>query len=271
MHNVNYLKIKSIILSIGFLILFTLGCSNDTDFPLKVNFELSFNGSPITCDQPFPVLTTQWRWQNVQFYLHDFKIFDENGFQPVKLVANKGFDQEVALIGGVCNQQQQWQVELIGAKPIKNATHIEFTLGVPFNKNHQNPLTQQAPLNQSDMFWIWQTGHKFLRMELMGKDESNQTARDWLLHLGSTGCSSVAPVRAPNTECKNPNRITYKLAWNKQTTIQIDFAQLFDKPESLDFNTCQSNPDDPSCDYWLPKLGLGLSTQSLFSTKINSK
>ena len=58
---------------------------------------------------------------------------------------------------------------------------IEFMLGVPFDRNHGNPLHAAPPLDGPAMFWSWQSGHKFVRLDL---------ADVWSLHLGSTGCVS---------------------------------------------------------------------------------
>ena len=45
---------------------------------------------------------------------------------------------------------------------------------MPWQLNHQNPLTASSPLNISEMFWSWQLGHKFLRFDsnvLLAKKE----------------------------------------------------------------------------------------------------
>ena len=43
---------------------------------------------------------------------------------------------------------------------------IRLTVGVPFELNHANPLAAAAPLDRGEMFWSWQSGHKFLRADL---------------------------------------------------------------------------------------------------------
>ena len=78
---------------------------------------------------------------------------------------------------------------------------LEFDLGVPFERNHANPLTAPPPLNAASMFWTWQTGYKFLRLDL---------GTDWSFHLGSTGCVSESAVRPPEA-CRQPNRATIRL------------------------------------------------------------
>src|SRR5690606_39726454 len=66
-----------------------------------------------------------------------------------------------------------------------------------FALNHLDASTAPSPLNFTAMFWSWQSGYKFLRV-----DTADDTFR---VHLGSTGCSSPGPSRPP-TSCSAPNR-----------------------------------------------------------------
>ena len=43
---------------------------------------------------------------------------------------------------------------------------LSFNIGVPFAINHQNPLLQESPLNDSSMFWAWRNGYKFVRWDM---------------------------------------------------------------------------------------------------------
>ncbi|MEE4246210.1 MAG: MbnP family copper-binding protein, partial [Kangiellaceae bacterium] len=149
-----------------------------------------------------------------------------------------------------------------------NYVILAFEIGVPFELNHLNPLTQEFPLNQPDMFWAWRNGHKFLRLELSAVNE------DWLFHLGSTGCNSAAPVRAPEQECLQPNRIHVHLNLkqgsidtNNSINIVADLSKLFDKIDLAKSNGCQSDPNDPNCPEILEQIGAGESAQRLFRLK----
>ena len=95
---------------------------------------------------------------------------------------------------------------------------VEFELGVPFEHNHANPLTAPPPLNVSSMFWTWQTGYKFLRLDL---------GNDWSFHLGSTGCVSASAVRPPQA-CNRPNLATVRLpaAAAFQGVVVVDLDSL---------------------------------------------
>ena len=108
---------------------------------------------------------------------------------------------------------------LLGTVRRGDYVSMEFLLGVPFEANHGNPLHAQPPLNQPAMFWSWQAGHKFLRLDV------NNT---WSFHLGSTGCHSASAVRAPEAECRRPNLARIRLPASAATdgTVAVDLAVL---------------------------------------------
>lgn len=106
---------------------------------------------------------------------------------------------------------------------------LNFTLGVPFESNHANPLKQISPLNISSMFWSWQMGYKFMRIDLSAPDDK------FSFHLGSVGCQSASRVRAPEMECENANRVPISIDIQpevlkvNQNIIHIDIAIQLDK------------------------------------------
>jgi uncharacterized repeat protein (TIGR04052 family) len=174
----------------------------------------------------------------------------------------------VALIGENCadvKAQANWQIKLAQKPLIKDITRLRFTLGVPFALNHLNPLTQPSPLNDSSMFWVWQTGHKFLRLEL-----ATATANDnWLFHLGSTGCSAPSVMRAPKQPCAQPNQVVVELPFPKQSDPQInnihfDLNKLLQGVNVTMNSSCQSAPDDKNCIKPLNNIGV-TGQQKVFS------
>ena len=90
------------------------------------------------------------------FYLSSFESEDK-----LSLLSSEFTNDSVALLGADCSEQA-WQVKL--NKHIEAGQTLNFELGVPFEQNHTNPLTAQAPLNVSEMFWSWQLGHKFFTL-----------------------------------------------------------------------------------------------------------
>ncbi len=107
---------------------------------------------------------------------------------------------------------------------------LRFTVGVPEALNHANPLTAAFPLNDSGMFWSWQQGYKFLRIDATGSNK-------WALHVGSTGCQSPSAIRPPASPCTQSNRVTITLPdYNPSSDhIAVDIralAALVDKHAS---------------------------------------
>jgi uncharacterized repeat protein (TIGR04052 family) len=97
----------------------------------------------------------------------------------------------------------------------KTPVTLSFNVGVPFAVNHQNPLTQASPLNDSSMFWVWRNGYKFIRWDMQ-----SESGDSWSFHLGSVGCESAAMVRAPQKPCAQPNLIPVEV------TLPFDSIQL---------------------------------------------
>ncbi|WP_026193671.1 MbnP family copper-binding protein [Teredinibacter turnerae] len=107
---------------------------------------------------------------------------------------------------------------------------LRFTVGVPEALNHANPLTAAFPLNDSGMFWSWQQGYKFLRIDATGSNK-------WALHVGSTGCQSPSAIRPPASPCTQSNRVTITLPDYNPASDQIAvdiraLAALVDKHAS---------------------------------------
>ena len=144
-----------------------------------------------------------------------------------------------------------------GTLPFGDYVGIKFQMGVPFEENHQNQPTADAPLNLSSMWWNWQGGYKFLRI-----DSGNFSENGWRMHLGSTGCDGD-PDSGGTTQCGAPNRVEVELDDFDPTTevIVFDVAALVDGA-ALDENQegtpvgCMAGPMDSDCAPIFDNLGL---------------
>jgi uncharacterized repeat protein (TIGR04052 family) len=138
-------------------------------------------------------------------------------------------------------------------------TGVRFLLGVPFNLNHANAATAASPLNLSAMFWSWQDGYKFLRID---------TAFDNLrVHLGSIGCQTGPG--GVTTGCSRPNVGEVNLDnFNPATSvIDVDIAALLSDSDinSNQVNTapgCQSEANDLDCVPIFKNLGVNFDDGS---------
>lgn len=137
---------------------------------------------------------------------------------------------------------------------------VGFEIGVPFALNHGNPLLAAAPLNDDSMFWVWQTGHKFLRLDWANKIET--VSRGGAFHIGSTGCSAESIMRSPSSECAQPNRLQldfpeFDLEHN---ALQFQLAPFIGESQRATLRCTGSYSADAACANVLEKIGLDFNT-----------
>jgi uncharacterized repeat protein (TIGR04052 family) len=142
---------------------------------------------------------------------------------------------------------------------------LEFTLGVPFDRNHGDPTVQPSPLSQTRLFWSWNAGYKFMRVDMRATPAGSDTAapKSWVIHLGSTGCTPSGGASVVPTACANPNRarIVLRSLDPLHDVIAVDLGALLAESDLL-VNTektaagCMSAGTDPDCGPLFGSLGL---------------
>lgn len=188
----------------------------------------------------------------LRFYVSELAVIDEEGRAvPVGLDANAWQNDGTALValGGVTENR-------VVSGRVQNGRFeaIEFLLGVPFERNHGNPLATAPPLNLPSMFWTWQSGYKFVRLDI---------GNDWSFHLGSTGCVSASAVRPPGEPCRQPNAARIRLANDAPLvgTIAVDLdALLAHIDTAVGANCMAAYADHEACRGLLANLGLDPAT-----------
>jgi uncharacterized repeat protein (TIGR04052 family) len=255
------------------------GCSQEKR-PTIIIFQPVYENVALTCKSKFHVDNgnktvneepQHWKYQQLQFYIHGVEVNTKNnGWQPWAMTTNENQSSNTALLGGTCNEGNEvsnWQLELVPLEESILIADIRFILGVPFELNHLNPLTQPSPLNDSSMFWGWRGGHKFMRVELKSQDD------DWLFHLGSTGCKALSPVRAPKSECLHANRVKVSVPYtDKRSVLKFDLTLLLRDIALTRENSCQSAPDEESCKVLFKNLDMaadGSNESLLFKAQKN--
>ena len=250
--------------------------------PTEIKVSTLWQDKALLCKQDFIVQDSEnWVIDQLHFFLSDVQVQWQNGqWQSLSLAENKFQNSGVVLIGGHCQQntqaeqQSNWQINLLENIDVSKVKALTFTLGVPFEQNHLNPLKQKSPLNLPDMFWVWQTGHKFLRAELSSSNSS------WLFHLGSTACSAVSSLRMPKQACLRPNRIRYQLPMSnisndKQLNINFHLDKLLTNVQLSTAKACQSNAENSTCQQLFKNLALladtQVSEQEVFSLSYSKK
>jgi uncharacterized repeat protein (TIGR04052 family) len=160
--------------------------------------------------------------KRLQFYVSSVELLQGDGVsQPLELTALSPRQSDrvalIDLIGGPSGGNV-----LAGSVARGTYTGIRFSVAVPFDLNHANPLTAGAPLNRAELFWNWQSGYKFLRFELTDDEHAGA------FHLGSTGCSSASALRPPQLPCAYPNAMRVELHGldPARQSVQVRVADL---------------------------------------------
>lgn len=234
------------------------------------------------CDSGQQQLTLNFSLQNlpgsvhqVAFFIYDLALIDtDNQPQPIVLDSIQHPDQ-VALISLSSTQSGALlQASVDGSSEFKG---LEFTLGVPETLNHANPLQARAPLNNSQMFWSWQQGYKFLRIDGQYNSAWNKMAGDaqlpaengqWAFHLGSTGCVSPSALQPPTQPCSNDHRVRVRLSGfdPEKNHIAVDLSVLQTLASSNDSSSdkkiqcTEAYTEQPVCMQLLAVLGLNVQT-----------
>ncbi len=163
---------------------------------------------------------------------------------------------------------------IVGKAPAGRYTGIVFDLGIPFELNHADVAVEDAPLNIQALWWNWQTGYKFVRIDLA--TNSAPPNDKWFIHLGSTGCGKMGQGhgadphgmanKPPEEPCNNPNLAAIRL--NRfdpsKDRIVADLAGLLTNVNIAESTPkpagCMSGVDDPDCRRLIPNFGLSLAT-----------
>jgi uncharacterized repeat protein (TIGR04052 family) len=233
---------------------------------LIVPFEALYGDAAIRCDTPQsgPKLT------DLRFYVAsvqairvdgvavDLALHPDNQWQQADLALLDFEDGTEACDNGTT----EINTALRGTLPAGDYRGLRFTIGVPFEMNHGDPLLAVAPLDDPAMHWHWRAGYKFMRAGIRTADDG------FWIHLGSTGCEGT--VRQI-TGCRSPNRVEVLLPEFIPGTdiVVVDIGTLTAGSDLLDSEAsdCSSGPAEQSCDAPFRALGLDFATGSTLDTQ----
>jgi uncharacterized repeat protein (TIGR04052 family) len=221
------------------------------DMKIEIPFEVQIGGQPLSCAASYADIgTTKSTVQVADFrvYVSNFRMIGADGSEVPVALDNDGTWQldGTALLDfedgtGTClNGTVETNMVVRGTVPDGAYAGLLFDIGVPFAQNHGDPTLAASPLNLTAMFWSWQAGYKFIKIDMatsgqplpppmkMGMASGDMASGDmgkaddapkmdmsgpmgWEIHLGSTGCASDSQTTSPKDQCANPNRIAVKL------------------------------------------------------------
>lgn len=194
---------------------------------------------------------------SISFYLDKIRLTAENGEQ-YRLVPKQLESTHPSLVLIHLNHETQksFRVQTRVSTALA-AKSISFELSIPQDLNHANPLIAQPPLNESHMFWSWQQGYKYLRID------AEAPGRLWALHLGSTHCQSPSPLSPPETACARANILKVQLdaKFDDVLTIVVDTAALKGLLSAGEEARCTGNyTANSTCIKMLEALGIDAHT-----------
>jgi uncharacterized repeat protein (TIGR04052 family) len=254
---------------LGFLTVFMSSCSRLNDVE-SIKVEIWHNGSPLNCNT-FESHQQVWSIQQLAFFMSNVKLSDETTVYEPLLSSTPWQTDNVVLIqlnlNGCAPKSEDnnipVQTDSGASETLKSNDYLQFllpvdldaseqlsfTLAVPFDLNHQNPLLQPSPLNLPSMFWSWRSGHKFFRLDLQAPD------KNWVFHLGSVGCTAVSTMRSPQSECVQPNRVDFQLdKKHNGTTLVMHLDRLITNISMQNNNSCLFQLGQESCSILMSNL-----------------
>ena len=257
---------------------------------VTITFNAKVGDEPFACGESYPGLgttDTTVTFNDFRFYVSDVALIDgEGNLVPVELEQdNKWQYQNVALLdfedktGACANGTVETRNIVVGTVPQGEYRGLKFTLGVPYELNHEDAAIAPSPLNLTSMWWNWQGGYKFLRVDLENQatamknkqmkhgemNHGNTSNQTFLIHIGSTGCQETVS----SYECANPNRSDIVLE-NFDPENSIVVANLANLVSQTDLTNnqpdtpagCMSSPEDNDCMAIVHNLGLSFNDKA---------
>lgn len=144
---------------------------------IAINFAAYVGEEEFVCGKSYQGVGTEESTitpTDFRFYVSNVALIDQEGNAvPLKLEQDGKWQyQNTALLDfedgtSACdNGTTEINTTVVGKIPQGDYQSLQFTLGVPQNLNHEDAAIAPSPLNLTSMWWNWQGGYKFLRVDL---------------------------------------------------------------------------------------------------------
>jgi cytochrome c peroxidase len=242
--------------------------SSSAEKPVTIRFRATVAGKPFSCASAYEGLGVNRNTVSpldFRFFIHDLRLVRADGTdEPIRLSKDARWqDGDVALLDfedrtGTCANGTPDKREVVTGTVRAGAyVGLRLVLGVPFSRNHGEPVRQAPPLDLTQMFWVWNAGYKFARIDMKAD------GRNFFIHLGSTGCTPSDNMLTAPTSCESPNRVDVRLAeFDPETdVVEADLARLLEGADLITNQPktaagCMSGPDDLDCAPLFRNFGL---------------
>jgi uncharacterized repeat protein (TIGR04052 family) len=249
-----------------------LGCGSPEDSgstSVTLELEARFGSQPVDCNAELTDLGSSGvagRLLDFRLFVHDIELVRAGGEHvPFRLTDDSLWQRDgVALLdfedgSGSCETGSfDTNVALRGEAPqYDDYTGVAFTLGVPERLNHLDAATAPAPFNTPGLWWSWQGGYKYLKIDIATEDHPG----GFFFHLGGTNCAGTP---AEGFACQYANLGRIELSSSGLGPIAIDASSIYrelDLTELPDGRTdlvpgCMASSGDPECPAMFQALGL---------------
>jgi len=245
-----------------------------SDKRVSLQFALTHGTTPVGCGAELVVGSDDATvtLSDARVYVYDVALVDADGATvPVVLDENDWQRDGVGLLDfedgteACTNGNAPTHTALDGTVPAGDYVGLTFRVGVPAALNHADAATADPPLNFTALFWSWQSGYKFIRIEALNGGPGLR------LHLGSTGCTDVEG----ETVCARGNRplVTLDAFDADADTVLLDLQATW-STSPAGSNTegtapgCMSAPDDPECVGVFEALALGTDGEPMAGQRV---
>lgn len=208
---------KLALLTLASLVLF-IGCDDDPgEGQLRVNFEMTKDGTPINLNEDYTGdQITAMRVEKLKYYLSDIKLLGANdALKSVEVV-----DFETGRTSFTFNAVQEGTY-----------SGFSYRLGLSPEQNGSDPLDFETghPLSASwGLYWSWATKYRFILMEGRGAEDGTLDGQgdDFIISM-HPGADEFAQAVSFSKNIEIVEGETRTL------TIQIDVDDMFDGPGGL--------------------------------------
>ena len=263
----------------------------DSEREVSLRFAPVLGGQPFACAKDFTGVGTGGSTVtplDFRVYVHEVALLRAGGERVPVVVTDDGQWQHDGLVlldfedgtGACMTGSPRMNLEVRGSVPDHgDYVGVEFIVGVPHEHNHLDGATAPAPLNAQGMWWTWQGGYKYMRLDVR---PSNQP--EFFYHLGATSCTGSVQ---DGFTCAFNNLPTVRLDGfdPERDEIVVDAAQILagvdvEKVPDGASDTlpgCMAFPGDPECPAMMAPLGLRFEAdapageQTVFSARARAE
>ncbi len=171
----------------------------------KITFQFFWNEKPLLLESPLLLGNDTIYLSKVQFYVSNFLVHNQKDKKKIlnypKLISteNNSFFMDKKI-------------------DLKKFTKISFALGLDEATNIGKYGQKQDLDPQNGMFWTWESGYVFWKME--GYFFENKRKRGLIYHLGRKNCYQEAFFELKNLQIENQNlilKIDFQKIWENQS------------------------------------------------------